>query len=61
MHSDKFEGALDAFLESPEYDRVEEAIYQLARAAFEAGWNAAGGEKANDGGKIVDILRNPEK
>ena len=36
MHSDKFEGALDVFLESPEYDRVEEAIYQLARAAFEA-------------------------
>lgn len=61
MHSDKFEEAFGEFLDSPEYDKVEEAIFHLARAAFEAGWKAAGGKKVDDGGKIVEIIRNGKK
>jgi len=41
MNQNKQERALDAFLETREYDRAEEALYQLVKAAFEAGWKAA--------------------
>ena len=44
MFSDKFEGAFSDFLDSAEYDKIEEAIFQLARKAFEAGWRAGGGD-----------------
>jgi len=41
MQTDIFEKALDEFLQGKNYDHAEEAIYQLARAAFLAGWYAA--------------------
>lgn len=44
MERDKFESAFSYFVESPEYDRAEESIFLLVRAAFSAGWHAAGGE-----------------
>lgn len=40
MHSDKFEKAFGEFLESRDYDRAEEAVFALVRAAFLAGWRA---------------------
>lgn len=43
MYSDKYEGAFSAFIDGMEYDRVEEGIYALVRAAFAAGWQAAEG------------------
>lgn len=55
MHTNDFEGALDRFLNSREYDRFEEAVYQFARTAFEAGWKAAGGVEP-DSEKIIDVL-----
>lgn len=41
IYGDKFEHELDKFLESEHYDAAEDAIYDLVRAAFEAGWIAA--------------------
>jgi len=38
-----FETAFDAFLERSEYDAAEDALFAVARGAFLAGWEAAGG------------------
>ena len=42
--SNAFEAAFDALLERPEYDDAQQAQFDLVRAAFLAGWMAAGGE-----------------
>lgn len=42
--SNAFEAAFDAFLERPEYDDAQQAQFDLVRAAFLAGWIAAGGD-----------------
>lgn len=39
-----FEQAFETFLESEQYDQAEDALFSLARAAFLAGWVAAGGK-----------------
>ena len=44
MHSDKFESCFDDFLDVREFEDAEEALFQLVRAAFSAGWIAAGGD-----------------
>ena len=38
MQNETFEQALDEFLEQAEYDAAYEAIFQLVKAAFLAGW-----------------------
>ena len=43
MYSDEFEIAFSHFLDCREYDDAQEYIFQIARAAFAAGWKAAGG------------------
>lgn len=42
--TDEFELAFSNFLKREEYDNASQALFDLARAAFEAGWRAAGGE-----------------
>ena len=42
--SDEFELAFSNFLEGEAYDNASQALFDLVRAAFEAGWKAAGGE-----------------
>ncbi len=44
MNSDNFEKAFNDFLERKEYDTAENALFEIVRAAFTAGWQAAGGE-----------------
>ncbi len=41
MLNDKFE--FEKFLDSPEFDQGEYALYAMARRGFIAGWRAAGG------------------
>ena len=41
MHTDLFEKAFDNFIAQQEYDRAEQVIFDLAGAAFAAGWRAA--------------------
>lgn len=43
MHSNEFEEKFDAFLENKSYDLASEALFHVVRAAFTAGWKAAGG------------------
>lgn len=47
MSQNKQDQALDAFLETKAYDRAEEALFQVVKAAFEAGWKAAREEQEN--------------
>lgn len=42
MDSD-FEKAFGNFIDRREYDEAESALFDVVRAAFLAGWNAAGG------------------
>lgn len=44
MESDDFELAFSNFLERREYDEAENSLFCVVRAAFLAGWKAAGGE-----------------
>lgn len=41
MNSDELEKAYSDFLDGEIYDKAEEGLFQLIRAAFIAGWNAA--------------------
>lgn len=43
MNTVDYEEAFGNFLERHEYDDVETLIFTLVRAAFHAGWEAAGG------------------
>ena len=44
MMGNDFEAAFDAFLDRHEYDDAESALFAIVRAAFPAGWLAAGGD-----------------
>ena len=41
----KFETAFDEFVDCKEYDALDEALFQVIRKAFIAGWVAAGGDE----------------
>ena len=41
MNKIEFDKALSDFLDDEEYEKVNEAMFQLIRAAFTAGWKAA--------------------
>lgn len=60
MHSDQFEKAFSDFLNRPEYDEAENALFDIVRASFEAGWKAAKGEPLPQQ-NIVWLLRKTEK
>jgi len=59
MHSNSFEKAFDDCLNRPEYDAAEGALFDIVRAAFEAGWKAASGEPIPPQNKIR-ILKKTE-
>ena len=44
MNSDGFEKAFNDFLERKEYDQAENALFEMVRISFAAGWLAAGGD-----------------
>lgn len=41
--TDEFEARFSEFLDSKPYDEAEGALFSMLRAAFAAGWRAAGG------------------
>ncbi len=52
-------GALGVFrytLEQAEYDKASDALFSLARAAFQAGWLASGGREVQPE-RIFTVLR----
>ena len=44
MMSNDFEEAFGNFLDRTEYDQAANALFEITRAAFQAGWLAAGGQ-----------------
>ena len=56
MNSDNFEKAFNDFLERKEYDEAENALFAVVRAAFTAGWLAAGGEALKPQ-KLFELLQ----
>ena len=56
MHSNDYEAAFGRFLEQTEYDEAEDALFSLVRAAFQAGWLAAGGEESA-AVRMFEVLR----
>ena len=50
MMSDRFEEAFSSFLDSETYEELVSALFPIARAAFLAGWQAAGGEERENTG-----------
>ena len=56
MMSNEFEAAFDRFLEADAYEEADGAVFALARAAFLAGWLAAGGARPQEF-KLFEVLR----
>lgn len=52
----RLRSSLRAVLEQTEYDEAEDALFSLVRAAFQAGWLAAGGEESA-AVRMFEVLR----
>ena len=52
MNEIEFDKAFSDFLDDEEYERVNDALFELIQTAFTAGWRAALG---SDIGKIVKM------
>ena len=59
MQSDEFEFAFSNFLDRREYDEAESALFSIVRAAFLAGWTAAGGQ-CPEPQPVFQLIRKPE-
>ena len=55
MMSNEFEKALDAFLEGADADEAHQALYDIIRAAFLAGWRSAGGDPPQEQ-KLFELI-----
>ncbi len=52
MNEIEFDQALSKFLDEERCEKANEAVFELVRVAFTAGWKAALG---SDIGKVMDI------
>jgi len=59
MMPNDFEKAFSDFLERKEYDDAENALFDMVRISFLAGWNAAGGDPPHPQ-KIFQVLYNDQ-
>lgn len=55
MMSNEFEEALDNFLEGDEAEDAHQALYDIIRAAFLAGWRSAGGDPPQEQ-KLFELI-----
>ena len=60
MQSDSFEKAFSEFLESKTCDDAEGAVFAAMRAAFLAGWKAAGGDCAVPPDNMIYLLHKSD-
>ena len=56
MMSNAFEEAFDHFIAQAVYDRAEQSLFDRTRAAFLAGWLAAGGSEGSSA-RLFQIIR----
>lgn len=55
LYQEKFDSALEKFLQAPVYGAAKDAVFTLTRAAFLAGWLAAGGASPQEE-RIFQVL-----
>ena len=55
MMSNEFEQALDDFLAGTQADAAHQALYDIIRAAFLAGWRSAGGDPPQEH-KLFELI-----
>ena len=55
MMSNEFEQALDDFLAGTQADASHQALYDIIRAAFLAGWRSAGGDPPQEQ-KLFELI-----
>ena len=55
MMSNEFEAALDLFLAGKDADEAHQALYDVIRAAFLAGWRSAGGDPPQEQ-KLFELI-----
>ena len=61
MSSDFYEKSFSDFLERKEYDQAQNALFEIVRAAFTAGWLAAGGEALQPQRIFEIVYKNPNQ
>ena len=60
MNTADFEEAFSDFLDNSDYDKAEEFIFALARSAFAAGWQAAGGS-ASTPHRLFEVIKKDSR
>ena len=61
MESDTFEKAYADFIDRCEYDQAQNALFDMVRISFKAGWQAAGGNPSEPQCVIELVSKNPRK
>lgn len=59
-HAD-FEKAFADFIDRREYDKAQNALFDMVRISFKAGWQAAGGNPPEPQPVIRIVHKKPEK
>lgn len=54
------ERAFSEFIDRQEYDKAENALFDIVRIAFVAGWNAAGGQLSYSQ-KVVRLVNRGDR
>lgn len=61
MESNTFEKAFADFIDRREYDKAQNALFDMVRISFKAGWQAAGGNPPEPQPVIELIPKKPLK
>jgi hypothetical protein len=61
MESDIFEKAFADFIDRREYDQAQNALFDMVRISFKAGWQAAGGNPPEPQRVIELVPKKPRK
>ncbi|MDD4414841.1 MAG: hypothetical protein PHR14_09935 [Oscillospiraceae bacterium] len=61
MESNTFEKAFADFIDRREYDKAQNALFDMVRISFKAGWQAAGGNPPEPQPVFQFIPKKPRK
>lgn len=61
MEFDTFEKAFADFIDRREYDKAQNALFDMVRISFKAGWQAAGGNPPEPQRVIELVPKKPRK
>ena len=61
MESNTFEKVFSDFIDRREYDEAQNALFEMVRISFQAGWKAAGGDPPPSQPVLRLITIDPEE